>query len=689
MRNTMQRFWATYFLDLRLTCLHWGYLLFLVTWSGFIIVTYTKDDYQSIQGLFNFVLGFIGLLGMFLTGIQASRAQRNRFDMLEVALPSGVEVLLARWLAIITALGGLVIAPLFVLISAPAGRLDASYVLNNLLLILVSTAFATGLIWLAQNTVGIRRWMYPLFGVLWLAGGMLPNMLNNDGLPLPGINLLNFITMNQSINSPLWGQLSQGQLTDLTVLFYVGIVMLFAGVMLWRTTAARFHRRSPVIITLTAAALGVVLFAGSNYTAQVYAANQQVLAEDQHQQVYVDQIMVPAEMPFEVTAYNVTFALGTPSQLSVELDVLNRSDALLTELTFSLYHQFEITNASVLFTRDRDILTLTLPQALAPDESTQISVMYQGNIAYLERRLGRPPEATYFIRPEGVNLACAVLWYPVPGRLLPNYTGYDDNFQAIPSCPLDHPAAFRLTIDEPGVLSYASNLTQTDATTFVSAGTTWVQLVGAPQLQTTTDGAITIVTTGNQFDRVNPLVNQYYLPPFQYLQRFFPEAQHVTVIALELATDSFSQWDAHPATQEALVAFISPRRFDFLTSGTQSEYFYIGAPLISSLFGGRDNTVTENIAYFLWIHYKSNGDMTQMQSLLENGLPSGGGTSFHFSTSYEERYQIAFVLYDVYLSQGETELVNLLHEMQAQIVSLGGMSQGQVVTWIEETVDAD
>jgi hypothetical protein len=689
MRNTIQGFWATYLLDLRLTCLHWGYLLFLVVWSGFIIVTYTRDDYESIQGLFNIVLGFIGLVGMFLTGIQASRAQRNRFDMLEVALPSGVEVLLARWLAVITTLGGLVIAPLFVVITAPAGRLDPSYVLNNLLLILVSTAFATGLIWLVQNTVGIRRWMYPLFGVLWLAGGMLPNMLNNDGLPLPGINLFNFITMNQSINSPLWGQLSQGQLTDLTVLFYVGIVMLFAGVMLWRTTAARFHRRSPIIITLTAAALGVILFAGSSYTVQVYAANQQVLAEDQHQQAYADYITQPAGMPFEATAYNVTFALGTPSQLSAQMDVLNRSDAPLTELIFSLYHQFEITDASVQFARERDILTLTLPQALAPGESTQIRVMYQGNIAYLERRLGRPPEATYFIRPEGVNLACAVLWYPVPGQLLPNFTQYDDNFQAIPACPLDHPTAFRLTIDAPGTLSYVSNLTWIDATTFVSEGTTWVQLIGAPSLQTITDGALTLVTTSEQFERLHPQINRYYIPAFEYLQRFFPEAQHLTVLALELAADSWSQWAAYPATQESLVAFISPQRFDFLTSGTESEYRNIGVPLISSLFGGRDNPLTENIAYFLWMHYKSNGDMTQMQALLENGLPSGGGMSFYFALSYEERYQIAFALYDIYSTHGETAVIDLLHEMRAQIDTLGGMSAEQMATWIEETVDAD
>lgn len=688
MRNTIQRFWATYVLELRLTCLHWAYLLFLAVWSGFIIITYTQDDYRSIQGLFNIVLGFGSLIAMFLTGIQASRPQRNRFDLLEIALPSGLEILLARWLVSMTTVGGLVIAPLVVLITAPAGRLNTSYVLNNLLLILVAAAFATGLIWLVQNTLGIRRWMYPLFGILWLAGGILPNMLTNDRLPLPGISLINFITMNQSISSPLWGQLSQGQLTDLTMLFYVGIVMLFAGVMLWRSALARFYWRSPMIIILTGVAVAVVLFAGSSYTAQVSAANQQVIAEDQHQQTFVDQIMHPAEMPFEVTAYNVMFALGTPSQLTAEMDVLNRSDAPLTELTFSLYHQFEINDASETFTRERDILTLSLSQALAPGESSHVSVSYQGNIAYLERRLGRPPEATYFIHPEGVNLACAALWYPVPGRLLPAYSEVNDNFYTILHCPLDKPAAFRLVIDAPGPLNYASNLTRIDATTFMSEGTTWVQIIGAPNLQTTTEGALTFVTTVEEFVRLRPLIRQYYVPAFEHLQRFFPDTQHLTVVALELSPDSWSRWDAYPATEESLFAFIAPRQFDFITAATQSEYYNLGEPLLASVFGAQRNTVIANIIYFLWIHYIANGDVEEMGMFMESGLPAGGTFSY-FSLPYEERYRIALTLYDIYSEQGETAVIDLIREMRTQMGTLGGMSADEIADWIEESMHAD
>ncbi len=211
MLDTLRRFTTVYRLELRLA-FHWSYLLFLVVWSGFIITTYTQDDYRSIRGLFNIVLGFGSLIAMFLTGIQVSRPARNRFDLLEVALPSGVEVLLARWLAGITALGALVVAPIIVLVTAPPGRLPIAYTLHQLLLVLLSFGFVTMLITAMQHTVSIRRWMYPLFAVLWVGAGIIPNPLNNDGLPVPGINLINFVTMNQSVNPLVWGQIPQGQL---------------------------------------------------------------------------------------------------------------------------------------------------------------------------------------------------------------------------------------------------------------------------------------------------------------------------------------------------------------------------------------------------------------------------------------------------------------------------------------------
>jgi hypothetical protein len=685
MSDTLRRFAAIYRLELRLT-FHWSYLLFVVVWSGFIIVTYTQDDYRSIRGLFNIVIGFGSLIAMFLTSLQVSRPSRSRFDLLEVALPTGAELWMARWLAGITALGALVVAPLMVVITAPPDSLPAGYVLRQLFLVLLSFGFVTILIAAVQSIVGIRRWMYPLFPVLWVGAGIIPNTLNDNGLPVPGVNLINFVTMNQSVSPLVWGELPQGQLPTLTALFYAGLIALLASLMVWRITTSRFHRRSSWIAALMVAALGTVGFATASFSLQVHAVNQQIRAQEQRQADAGDPLL-PAAMPFSVTAYNIVFTSGDPARLSSRIDVVNRSAAPLMELTFSLYHQFEIVESSTAAVRDGDSLTLTLPVPLAPGDSTSVSISYTGSITYLERRLGRPPEATYFIRSEGVYLPCAVLWYPIPGRLLPNLTLYDENFAAAPTCLLDQPAAFRLTINDPSALTFASNLMPIDATTFASEGTTWAQLIGTDSLQTTTEELLTVITAAES-NRLQSRIDAYILPAYDYLSTLFAAIPPLTVTALPLASDSFTQWQVYPATRESLHLVIDPRSFDFFESGTQGIYMDAGAPLIKSLFGGYDNALTENIAYFLWVHYLTGGDAEAMRPLLEDGLPAGS-TRFYSSVPFAERYSFANTLLDIYVSAGEATIIDLLDEMRTQIGTLSALSSADLNGWIAEQIDAD
>lgn len=685
MLDTLRRFATVYRLELWLN-FHWSYLLFIAVWSGFIITTYTQDDYRSIRGLFNVVLGFGSLIGLFLSGIQVSRPSRSRFDLLEVALPTGVEVLLARWLAGITALGALVVAPIVVLVTAPPGRLPIAYTLHQLLLVLVSIGFVTMLITAVQHTVGIRRWMYPLFAVLWVGVGIVPNTLNNDGLPVPGINLINFVTMNQSVNPLVWGQIPQGQLPALTVVFYVGLIALLGSLMVWRVIVNRFHRRSARITVLMMCALGVVALTAASFTVQVHAVNQQIRSEDEQRAASGDPVL-PSAMPFRVTAYDVVFTLNDPAQITARMDVVNRSDAPLAELTFSLYHQFEIRDSSMPLGRNGDTLTLTLPAPISPGASAVVEITYTGNITYLERRLGRPPEATYFIRPEGVYLPCAVLWYPVPGRVLPNITLYDANFAAEPTCLLDQPAAFHLKVDEPNALAFSSNLTRLDATTFASDGTTWAELIAASSLQTRTEGRLTVAGVADGSDVLAP-IEEYIVPAYDYLRRFFPDVPDLTVVAVPLASDSFTQWRVYPATHESLYLFIDPREFAYLSTGEQNVYLDVGAPLIKSLFAGRDNALTENVAYFLWVHYLTGGDVEAMRQLLEDGLPAGS-TMFYSSVPFAERYQLANVLFDTYVSAGETATFDLLYAISTQLDSLGALPIEDLNTWIAETLNAD
>jgi hypothetical protein len=678
--TTLRRFIAAYRLELRLT-FHWSYLLFLLVWSGFIIATYTQDDYRGIRGLFNIVLGFGSLIAMFLIGIQTSRPARSRIDHIEIALPTGVELLFARWLAGITALGALVIAPLMVVVTAPVGRLPEWYVAHQLLLLALLFGFISAALMTTHQLFGVRRWMYPLFAVAWVGAGVIPNVLSQDGLPLPGINLINFVTMNQSVNPLVWGQITQGQLPDLTVLFYACMVLLLVGLSVWRTLRTRFHRRSSGVTAAMIAALGIVLFAATSYTVQVYAANQQIIAEDRRRTENIDEIILPAAMPFRIDAYDVSFSSGDPAQFTAQMEVVNRSDAPLTELVFSLYHEFQIVDTSLPFTRDLDTLVLTLPSPLAADGAISLTVTYAGNITYLERRLGRPPEATYFVRADGVYLPCAVLWYPIPGRILPNFTLYGENFAAHPTCLLDHPAAFRLTVDAPGTLSYASNLTRLNATTFASDGTTWAQLIGTSSVQTTTDGQLTLITTSA--DGVRPQIEQYVPPAYTHLRRFFPDAPPVTAMAIGLASESFTQWQVYPATRESLYLHIDPRAFDFFPTSTWNVYYEVGMPLIKSLFDGRDNALTENLAYFVWTHYLTDGDADAMRPLLEEGLPLGSIVVYS-SVPFSERYQIANRLFDAYVVHGEAAIIEMVNTMRTEIGMLSALSVADLDAWIME-----
>jgi hypothetical protein len=688
MPNAVRRFQAAYLLELRLTCLHWSFLLFIALCSGVIITTYTQNDFSSIRGLFNMVLGFGGLIAMFLIGIHASRAARSHFDKIEIALPIGVEMLFARWLAGITALGLLVIAPIIVVIIAPAGSLTTSYIARQLLFLALSFGFITAALMTIQQRFGVRRWMYPLFAVVWVGAGVAPAVISNNGLPLPGINLVNFVTMNQSVSPLVWGQIPQGQLPDLTALFYLGLTLLLLSLSAWGILITRFRHRSLGVALAIIAAAGIVIFATMHYTVQVHNANQQVTAQDSHLLANIDQVILPAAMPFRVDAYDVSFSLGDPSQFTAKMTVLNRSGSPLTELAFSLYHEFQIVDASLPFTREHDTLVFSLQAPLAANDTALLNVTYAGNITYLEWRLARSPEATYFVRANGVYLPCAVLWYPVPGRILPNFTQYVEGLAARPTCLLSDPAAFRLSVNAPGTLSYASNLTPLTATTFASDGTLWAQLIGVNNLKTTVDRDLTLITTADDADVIRPKIEQYLVPAYAYLRGFFPDLPPLTVTVLSLASDSSTQWNVHTATNESLYLHISPPALNFFSTSAQNVYYELGAPLIKGLFNGHESTLTENIAYFIWAHYLANGDVDAMRPLLETGLPAGS-SAYYFSEPFNERYRLANVLYATYVERGEAKVKALLKAMKAQIDVLSSLSAEAVEAWIKEAVNAD
>jgi hypothetical protein len=679
----LKRFFATYRLELRLICWHWSYFILIVLWSGFVVRTYANDDLFSTRSMFYFAMGFSSLIGLIFAGIHVARSKRSRFEMLEIAFPSKVEVLFARWIAVITALAGLLIAPVGVALIIPATRLDPLFLPYIVFLTLLSSTFITGVIWVMQSTLGVRRWMYPFFVGLWLLGGLIPGTLTQRGLPVPGSSLVNFIMMEAPMNT-LWGTLVQGQLPLWFTLFYIGLVVLFASIMLWRYTVKRLYYRSPLALGLTFVTLGVVIFAGISYTQQVAAANQQILADRERLRVSMAILTDSSEMPFIVTNYDLTFTHGELPRFTAKMNILNRSDTPLAELTFSLHHQFTITDTGFPFKQDENHFTLTLPEALAPNNELPLQVNYEGLLWVLEQALGRPPEAANFIHQDGVNMSYGIIWYPIPGQLIPNFSMVSPSRQTFNYLLLDEPAAFRLTIKSPADLVYTSNLPQVDEQIFASEGTTWATLVGAKGLKRQTEADFTLVTISNGFDQIAPKAEQFYIPLLSYIQQYFPQVKALTVQVLDIPQVISERY---PPLAETLFAAISPRELGWLDL-PQNQYYDGGEPLIISLFGGQANPLTENIAYFLWAHYISNGDSSEMKTIIADGLPSGR-SNFYFSQSHEERYTIAAKLYDVYSTQGEEVTFELLREIQQQADDLSIQPSTAILEWITERAGAD
>ena len=696
---------AAYRLELRLICLHWGYLLLQLGWAIFVISSYANMSYQSASWLlFSLSLGVIPLVtlaAMLFTGLSASRTTRNRFDRLEAAYPTGAEIILGRWFAVVTAMGGFLIVPMG--IALVTGPLDGF--LRALPIFLLETlslfALISALIWLLHVSVGIKRWMYPLFAVIWLGSAIVPAALNVEAFP---ISLLLAFTAQGWINlnySLVWGRLALGHLPLFYDLFYLALLTLTICLIIWRDHLRRFYHHAWPIVTLAVVAFGIMLLAGRGYSLVVVEANDQDERQAQFVQAHAQEIALPDEMPYAVAAYDITLDLSDASnpRFHLQMEVVNQGDEALSKLSFSLNNQLEITESSVPYERDGDFVSLALPQALLPGERMAFDLDYQGALWYYDGSFtqGRLRDAMSFIRPGGVNLPCEVAWYPIPGQIVVGRTSYFDSEveRSTPDCLSAQPMSFILHIEHPGDLHFASNLPVVDENTFASSSTTWTQLIGAPELVTEGLGDITLVTVAPLMEKVRPLVIDHFQPALAYLQRFFPDVESLTVFALDSGFGSDFFQTATPAMAGRLVVAVDPFYLSAFPNNPYNEYLFAGQAMINSLFNvgeyvnGRSNGYVVNIGYFLWAHYLANGDPNQMKVILTDGIPQGNvGLRTYSSQTIEEQYPITYLLYDVYVNDGETAVINLIHKIQAEAEMLNTLPAEAVQAWIEDTAHA-
>lgn len=675
--QNLRQFLATYRLELKLIASNWGYWLLVTLWSAFIIITYKNDDLVSIRMMFNFVLGFIGLIGLFFAGIQASRSKRNKFDQLEVAFPTGSAVIFARWLGTLTALCGLLIAPIGVALVVPAFQIERGHLILMVFLCVLSSSFVTGLVWLIDSVLGIKRWMYPLFGVFWLACGSLPVLLTYEGMPIPGASLFNFIIMDVPSNS-LWGTLIQGGAALWHRLFYVGVVALFVGVIHWRYVTKRFNHQPIMGMLISALGFGLVLVSGVSYTLKIASFNQMLVKDRalaRELMTPINQLTDPFSLPYAVTRYDITFTHQEQPHFTAQMHIINRGETPLDQLKFSLYYQFDVTSANIPFTREGHQIIFDLPERLLPDDTLMIEITYQGALWIIEQQVGRPPEASDFIHPQGVSLSHEILWYPMAGIVSPRYLFYEPEIGIFSYTLLSQPAEFYLTVESDHDLTFVSNLMSMGDNRFMSAGTTWVNLIGAEDLITRTQNGMTLIATESSFDLIQPDIDAFYSPLIDYVHEHFSDIPSITLQVLDV---SAPMRGTYPTTSEMIFLSLAPTRLYMLSDADYQYQFYAGQRFLLGLFGGQDSLLTNNIVHFLWIHYQADGDAQVMMSLFDQD-----GLAQRRSTGNPEFYAVYSALFDIYTTHGEARVFETLKAIRLDVDHVANLSLEVMIDWIQ------
>ncbi|MFN8447682.1 MAG: hypothetical protein U0521_03565 [Anaerolineae bacterium] len=702
----LQRGFAAYLLELRLICLHWSYWVLQLLWSAFVVASFTGFAYMTprsmlLSTLYVSAIPFIGIGCLFLSGVSASRAQRNRIDALEWTFPTGAEIVFARWLALLTVIATLLIAPLGV--AATSGSLQEflaalpTFLLEGLTVLALTSA----IVWLLQSLIGIRRWMYPLFGIVWLGNAIVPSSLNAE--VFPWALLLSFMTnaWNGYIYSAFWGRLTLGDLPSFTNLCYLGALLLLVGVIGWRVVRGRRYRVSRPALLAAAVGFAIMLTGAVGYSTVVGEANTQrkQIGENAMQNYPDGTVTLPADVPYVPTQYNLALDLSDFSAptFALRMDVANRGDAPLQDLVFTLNSQLEVVDASVPFERVGDDLRLHLPEALAPGDSLTVDLTYRGALwwygsSYVQ---GRPRYALDFIEPDGVNLACPDAWYPIPGH---NQVGrtmiFEDRFT--PDCILSEPTAFDLRVmgAENSPLRWGSNLpASADDPRAFSGESTWAHLLAAPNLvsEVLADGTITLIAPEPLLAISEAAVERSYAPALADLRRFFPDVTHLTLFVTDAGFGSEFENYATPGANGDLTVVTKPFAVAAIDVNPYNRYEEVGQAMVTSLFGLGHNRYTaltgvvESVGLFTWLDFLTGGDAEQMLYYLENDLPQGSqGTQHHFGLPPSERYAVTRALYDVYVEQGEAAVVDVIRQIRADAAHLVTLTPEDMIAWIKD-----
>lgn len=665
MSDLLRRLLTAWRMELRLVVRHWSYPLMLLGWWTLVAYVFSIQSLISPEAALKgnpgaFSVGIAALAALLLGAFVAGRSQRVRFAALEETFPTGAEVLLGRWLACLVAL-----LPTQVAAVVLAGRVGPAASLwrglpTFLLEAGITLAFAVSVGWLFVTWLGPRRWVYLLLAGGWIASLGWEIALGWQGRP--GSDLLDVLRSTTNRYEELWGRLMEGERPVWFNLFYAGLAALFVALVVARVMARR-KRRAPLIPA--ACALAALMLAAS--AATVYVRQAQAWAS---QAITIESIQLPeatVTSPVVVDAWEIAANLTDPAspRFDARLTLRAAGDKPISTVMLALHRDLEITMSSVPYEREGDVLTLALPEPLAPGATQDLHLTYGGEVWILVPSFRPLPDPLVFTSERGVRLPFFAGWYPVPGEDLvgPNESG-----------ELHPPGRFVLTVSVPRGWGVFTNLPATGETTFASDRTTWAVLYASPRLRSERVGASTIIAPEAILPDARAVIPTYEALLAEYAP-FFPIAapDGVTLAVL----DSFAGMADHtpPAGDQPLVV-VSQHMPEDLMESTGGHRHFIADALAADLWvlaGGDtgETTARSGISEYLWTRHRAGTDPAQFErALVANG------------ESYTA--PIARALFAIEGQHGVDGVREVIARMIAEGESLQILKPDQIATWIEE-----
>jgi hypothetical protein len=369
----------------------------------------------------------------------------------------------------------------------------------------------------------------------------------------------------------------------------------------------RFRRLSLPGSLLLVMALGLMGWSGWHYETGIQAAQAAPAAGSPQNET----------VSFVVTGYNLALDLSDARQphFRAEITVASHGSLPLGELSFRLNPALAITDASLPFTRENDLVRVRLPRPLAPGENLSLAFQYQGRL-WMESVSGGVVEASDFIDPRGLRLTPQANWYPVPARQAKTPGVHD-------------PAHIRLVVTGSD-LPLAANLPAVGKNTFEAGTAGWVFLIGSPRLVVEQAGEVTLITSQADLAQARQYAN-VFAGPLRAILPFFPHADVHGLILMALGEESGLPEDTPPVAGYSLVV---TQRYTLINSAANPNVFrlYILRTLSSDLWrlsGGSldpkyNGPVTSlNMAFggvveFLDVFIGENGDPARMLARVQS-----------------------------------------------------------------------